>query len=114
MKNILTKICIVCGKKFESQRTTLCSSLCRNIQRGQLSGWGLNEIAWSNVREYIIERDDYKCQDCGIFSMNIGLVVHHVNPIFMGGDNDPENLVTLCVPCHKERHRNYEKQVNKQ
>ena len=30
--------------------------------------------------------------------------VHHVEPRHRGGGNEPANLVTLCVPCHKRRH----------
>ena len=32
------------------------------------------------------------------------LNVHHIRPIAAGGDNTPDNLVTLCGKCHKEAH----------
>lgn len=31
--------------------------------------------------------------------------VHHLVPVSMGGDDSPENLVSLCGECHREVHR---------
>lgn len=33
------------------------------------------------------------------------LNVHHIKPVSEGGDDKPENLITLCKECHKEIHR---------
>lgn len=35
----------------------------------------------------------------------IKLNVHHIKPVSQGGGDEPENLITLCVECHKEIHR---------
>lgn len=45
------------------------------------------------------KRDGYVCQKCGKDS---SLEVHHIKPLFCGGDNSMENLITLCHGCHKK------------
>ena len=50
--------------------------------------------------EYILIRDDHKCQKCGAAE---SLLVHHID----GDDrhNRDGNLITLCSKCHLELHR---------
>lgn len=45
------------------------------------------------------ERDGYCCQICN--AQNVRLEVHHILKRSLGGSNDLENLVTLCVKCHR-------------
>ena len=52
----------------------------------------------------ILERDGFKCQDCG---HGLDLHVHHINGKGFGSgdpDNRPENLITVCRKCHGKRH----------
>ena len=46
------------------------------------------------------------CSEMGIdYSPGCDLwAVHHIVPRAEGGSNDLDNLVTLCVACHKKRH----------
>jgi len=54
---------------------------------------------WCKVREQVLARDDYACQDCHK-SYN-PLEVHHIIPISEGGPEfELGNLVTLCFECH--------------
>lgn len=55
---------------------------------------------WRNVRDEILERDQYCCTQCG---SNDNLDVHHLIPRRKGGKDVPENLLTLCEKCHVER-----------
>lgn len=59
-----------------------------------------------NVKRVVFERDNYTCQKCGIVGEpgnRRGCVqIHHIKPRRDGGTNDIDNLVTLCVDCHKE------------
>jgi len=52
-----------------------------------------------NVREYVLYRDGYQCRSCR--KRNTGLEVHHIESRKIGS-NSPENLVTLCIICHKK------------
>lgn len=70
---------------------------------------------WQKVRAEVLERDDYKCQKCGLSNEEHkkrsdlwppwgGLHVHHLVP-FVEFDSKEEankmkNLVSLCASCH--------------
>ena len=61
------------------------------------------------MRDEILERDSWVCQDCGIDLKTLpeGQVeVHHKIPISEGGDMwDRDNLISYCLTCHRIRHR---------
>ena len=52
---------------------------------------------WRNIRDEILERDGYQCTVCGSHS---NLDVHHIEPRRKGGQDVPENLITMCEECH--------------
>lgn len=70
---------------------------------------------WEAKREAALERDGYECRDCGIAESEYrdehgrGLDVHHKTPVQEYDTHKQahhlDNLVTLCRPCHKARHR---------
>lgn len=67
---------------------------------------------WKKTRENVIDRDGEQCADCELprdehcETFDRDLEVHHITPVSEGGDKyDMDNLVTLCVPCHLDRHR---------
>ncbi|HZK60481.1 MAG TPA: RNA-guided endonuclease IscB [Anaerovoracaceae bacterium] len=64
-------------------------------QGDQLDSW--------NVREYVLFRDNHKCQHCHGKSGDKVLNTHHVESRQTGGDS-PGNLVTLCKTCHDKYH----------
>jgi len=52
----------------------------------------------------VLECDGFLCRDCGKGGRCSDwiLEVHHVNED--PSDNDPRNLITLCVRCHNHYH----------
>ncbi len=85
------------------------------------------KLDWEKIRVSILERDNFKCQICGLskkmlestprpFRLDANsqkyynlslmdnlvakfqLIVHHIN--FNKSDNRMENLITLCNSCH--------------
>ena len=59
-----------------------------------------------NVRQYVLKRDNYTCQCCGAHPTEkkpVRLHIHHLESRHVGG-NAPNNLITLCVACHKALH----------
>lgn len=64
-------------------------------QEGEMKGF------W-NLREYILYRDNYKCQnpDCKNKDKDPVLRIHHIMYREYGGTDSPSNLTTLCDKCH--------------
>lgn len=48
----------------------------------------------------IIIRDNCCCQRCGVGVEIAPLEVHHIQPVHLGGSDDPSNLIALCGLCH--------------
>lgn len=63
-----------------------------------------DQLGFWNVREYVLARDEHKCQHCKGKSKDPILNVHHIESRKTGGDS-PSNLITLCETCHKEYHK---------
>lgn len=66
---------------------------------------------WDARAKAARKSDDYICQDCGFKSgyhaaegKGCTLDVHHITPLEDGGSNRADNLTTLCVECHNNRH----------
>ncbi len=66
----------------------------------------------------VLERDNFQCQKCGftqeqhIIAFARRLDIHHID--FKGENvpkeernNDPDNLVTLCIRCHRTIHNKH-------
>lgn len=51
------------------------------------------------IKEEVRNRDDNECQIC--CDNECELEVHHILKRTLGGSNDLDNLVTLCVNCHR-------------
>ena len=43
-------------------------------------------------------------EQCEICGNSDNLVLHHIVPIMFGGENDENNLMTLCKLCHYKVH----------
>ena len=59
---------------------------------------------WKLVRAQVIQRDSFKCVECGTVARSADIDVHHLLPRSAGGTDDPSNLVTLCDGCHAAHH----------
>ena len=92
----ITKIVIEVAQ-FDTQKIRNPDISGEKYQQGEQLGF------W-NVREYVLARDDYKCQYCKGKSGDKILNVHHIESRKTGG-NSPGNLITLCETCHKAYHR---------
>ena len=62
------------------------------------------QLGFWNTREYVLFRDNHKCQYCKGKSGDKILNVHHIETRKTGG-NAPNNLVTLCETCHNNYHK---------
>lgn len=70
-----------------------------------------DRVIADQVRRAVLQRDDYKCQDCGWHHEKWNpsdprhLEAHHKKQHVEGGANTEENLITLCNICHDKIHR---------
>jgi 5-methylcytosine-specific restriction endonuclease McrA len=62
----------------------------------------LKAEAYTELHRSILERDGWRCQQCGAQS---NLQVHHIQPRSRLGDDAELNLITLCFSCHERVHR---------
>ncbi len=106
------KHCKWCGKELSGRRTSFCCDEHSRIFN--------NITVWNRGRDpyslRILYRDNFTCQQCGEFhafinEYNIALPiddgklnVHHIVPVSEGGGDEPENLTTLCIKCHRKIH----------
>lgn len=59
----------------------------------RIRGWKLTKI-----RERILIRDNYTCRKCG--RVSVDLVIDHIVPLHLGGNESDDNRQALCQECH--------------
>lgn len=75
---------------------------------GYVSSFGYYPDDWEVISKSVRIRDNYTCQECG--GKKTLLHVHHKEPLSKGGSNDFDNLITLCMECHTNKHPHMEAQ----
>lgn len=55
------------------------------------------------VREYVFQRDGFRCRGCAKSPPEVQLQIDHIIPIAQGGSNDISNLQTLCKTCNRRK-----------
>lgn len=63
-------------------------------------------MRWSEIRKSILDRDKWRCVECGSNIRGRNAHVHHKLPKAIGGSDDSENLISLCSSCHSLKHMN--------
>lgn len=108
--------CLNCGEKLNKNQQKYCSAKCQasferkiyvdKVNAGLIDGLkktGTTTKVSDNIRSYLFEKYDNKCQLCGWgvihpITGKIPLEIHHID-----GDktnNKEENLQLLCPNCH--------------
>jgi 5-methylcytosine-specific restriction endonuclease McrA len=62
----------------------------------------LDPIEYRLLRDQILQRDGWRCPKCGSL---ISLEIHHKKFRSRLGDDSAQNLITLCVVCHRAEHK---------
>lgn len=54
------------------------------------------------VYRAILERQEFKCARCG--GQLVGAAeFDHIVPLGLGGEDKPDNIAALCLPCHRAK-----------
>lgn len=81
------------------QRLDECSCTCHRHPTSPSSSVD------AQVRRYVRDRDGWMCRaQIAQICANTPDHVHHVRRAGQGGDDGPENLLTVCFPCHRWIH----------
>lgn len=104
----------------EHQRVRDSKKKCPEPQGTEINDWYLKRFVSKNMKRFILERDEMKCQECGkyIFSdaqsadraikFGAGLFhIDHIIPVNQGGRATEENLRLLCPTCNLRRKRHF-------
>jgi len=106
------KYCLNCGKYLNKKRK-FCDNDCqkeyyykRNIEKwknGEINGCDKNGTISHFLRRYMLEKKEYKCENCGFNKSNpytnlSVLQIHHIDGNCT--NNDEKNLQVLCPTCH--------------
>lgn len=54
----------------------------------------------SSLRHEVFKKDNYKCIECGITNKEKPLCIDHIIPKSKGGNDELNNLQTLCFECN--------------
>lgn len=64
-----------------------------------------DQYGFENVKSYVRSRDNYICQMCGKKVNNIMNHIHHIIWRENGGSDRPNNLMLVCMGCHRKIHK---------
>ena len=106
--------CLNCGKEivlYESSCGKFCSNKCQAEfkKNSIIEDWksgnykGNSECISKTIRDYLLEKNEYKCESCGFEGYNkltgkTILQIHHKDGD--SSNNSEENLQVLCPNCH--------------
>lgn len=107
--------CLNCGKEFVkylNPSSRFCCMECFNEYKKQqfITKWKSGELSGTanytcskSIRNYMLEKANYKCQVCGWgeenpYTHKIPLQIHHIDGNSL--NNSEDNLQVLCPNCH--------------
>jgi 5-methylcytosine-specific restriction endonuclease McrA len=98
---VVTKPCPVCGKTFETRKghkreKTTCSHSCSNTFFAEKRNI---PSRYKNYKTICFKKWPKKCLVCGYSKI---VSVHHLDENH--SNNNPDNLIPLCMNCHEEIH----------
>jgi 5-methylcytosine-specific restriction endonuclease McrA len=104
---LIDRECVYCGKHFQVREMKLqhdavlyCSKECSHW--GSLSEEKLNSPYFRGLKWAYFSREYRKGKTCERCETDKKLTVHHIIPYLETKDNTDENLMVLCMSCHRK------------
>ena len=64
----------------------------------------MSSSKWARLREAVMRRDGYLCQECKRNGrLKEAKEVDHIIPLHLDGTDSPDNLESICSPCHAQK-----------
>ena len=97
-----TSRCPECAKDYEAIKRRRAE---RKADRDEIQRFRSSQ-AWRDMRDAILEKYHYICQDCleqGKTPIGVATEVHHIIPLYVDFSKrlDEDNLRPLCHDCHE-------------
>jgi len=100
-------ICLNCGKLLKGRQEKYCGFECSN-------DW-LCKHSHQWMRSKLIKKVDNTCNHCNTQFQKHYLILDHIKPIALGGEEfDENNLQILCKDCDKIKTRKDQVDITKQ
>ncbi len=94
------EVCVWCGNPLEGRQRRWCSGACVEEYLAR-KGYGFRDAVIGLNRE---SHGELTCESCGDKPGEENVEADHVEPVALGGSNDPEeNGQLLCRGCHVEK-----------
>lgn len=95
----MEKYCPNCKSVFKNASFNFCSKCGAELKERV----GREPIP-SKLRHEVLQRDGYRCRECGASKEDTQLEIDHIIPVAEGGTNDISNLQTLCKACNRAKY----------
>jgi hypothetical protein len=93
------------NKKLYEAHKIKCSGNNSHLWQGGITsetGKRLNTNEWKKIRKEVYERDNWQCKVCGKHCKR-DIQCHHIIPYRISKNDNKDNLITLCVKCHRKQ-----------
>jgi 5-methylcytosine-specific restriction endonuclease McrA len=97
---VVTEIDVL-SSKYERKFPVHCKAADSKALRQKQPRLKLNLEEYTVVRNLVLKRDGWRCQECGAMK---NLQIHHMKRRSQLGDDLMSNLITLCASCHGKCH----------
>lgn len=93
-------LCLKCLNSYKSgEKSSTWKGGHRYYSKGRF-GKDKNGLSWKRQRKLALERDNYTCQKCNEYNLEIIPDVHHIVPWRISFSHDLSNLICYCKSCH--------------
>ena len=92
------KYCSFCRKRLKKKKLKITQETYKIVK--EKSKRYLSTLELKRLKKLGFEK--FACEECGIWDSK--LHYHHIIPLCYGGNTDKQNIIVLCIKCHRNKH----------